>query len=234
MHANDESLINWQTVMNRHHPSWSWRSADMSQTAQMVTGRCDLSWSGWSANIFTSLHNTAIKIIKVFLEQTNCQYGHHPSQVVVICPDRDNPPTISPPLQTANGQGLLPSVLNVTICRHVANWQKVMGRHDPSRIITSLVTHYESGVLDNPPSWWSTRVYLGILFGVGNIVKIFLLTTQKLLELNSLHSLKAVISGLQSAPIYRLDKTWAVSWLIITYNSMQNMCDILIFQVKYV
>lgn len=63
MHANDESLVNWQTVMNRHHLSWSWWSADMSWTAQMVTGRCDLSWSGWSANIFTSLHNTAIKII---------------------------------------------------------------------------------------------------------------------------------------------------------------------------
>ena len=33
---------------------------------------------------------------------------------------------------------------------------------------------------------------------------------QRLLELNNLHSLKAVVSGLQSAPIYRLIRTWNV------------------------
>ena len=40
-----------------------------------------------------------------------------------------------------------------------------------------------------------------------------LFISQKLLEINNLHSLKAVIAGLQSAAVFRLDKTWAVSMI---------------------
>lgn len=34
---------------------------------------------------------------------------------------------------------------------------------------------------------------------------------QKLCDMNNLHAVMAVVSGLQSAPIFRLTKTWAVS-----------------------
>lgn len=46
---------------------------------------------------------------------------------------------------------------------------------------------------------------------ISNVLKAIIPFFQKLLELNNLHSLMSVVSALQSAPIFRLTKTWAVS-----------------------
>lgn len=45
-----------------------------------------------------------------------------------------------------------------------------------------------------------------------DVLKVVIPFFQKLLELNNLHSLMSVVSALQSAPIFRLTKTWAVSY----------------------
>lgn len=46
---------------------------------------------------------------------------------------------------------------------------------------------------------------------VEEVMSDWFLCWQKLLELNNLHALVSVLSALQSAPIFRLSKTWSVS-----------------------
>eukprot|EP00112_Aurelia_sp_Birch-Aquarium-sp1_P009547 Seg2088.3 transcript_id=Seg2088.3/GoldUCD/mRNA.D3Y31 product="Ras-specific guanine nucleotide-releasing factor RalGPS2" protein_id=Seg2088.3/GoldUCD/D3Y31 len=62
----------------------------------------------------------------------------------------------------------------------------------------------------NHVSFWVTREILNANTQKkrAEIISHFIRISKRLLELSNLHSLKAIVSGLQSAPIYRLNRTW--------------------------
>uniref|UniRef100_A0A8C5CMZ1 Ral GEF with PH domain and SH3 binding motif 2 n=1 Tax=Gadus morhua TaxID=8049 RepID=A0A8C5CMZ1_GADMO len=64
----------------------------------------------------------------------------------------------------------------------------------------------------NQTSFWVVReiLHAQTLKIRAEVLSLYIRTAKKLCDMNNLHAVMAVVSGLQSAPIFRLSKTWAL------------------------
>ncbi|KAG7263342.1 hypothetical protein CRUP_027924 [Coryphaenoides rupestris] len=64
----------------------------------------------------------------------------------------------------------------------------------------------------NQTSFWVVReiLHAQTLKIRAEVLSLYIRTAKKLCDMNNLHAVMAVVSALQSAPIYRLSKTWAL------------------------
>ncbi|XP_012694995.1 ras-specific guanine nucleotide-releasing factor RalGPS2 isoform X2 [Clupea harengus] len=64
----------------------------------------------------------------------------------------------------------------------------------------------------NQTSFWVVReiLHAQTLKIRAEVLSLYIRTAKKLCDINNLHAVMAVVSGLQSAPIFRLSKTWAL------------------------
>ncbi|KAM3875900.1 ras-specific guanine nucleotide-releasing factor RalGPS2 [Diretmus argenteus] len=64
----------------------------------------------------------------------------------------------------------------------------------------------------NQTSFWVVReiLHAQTLKIRAEVLSLYIRTAKKLCDMNNLHAVMAVVSGLQSAPIFRLNKTWAL------------------------
>ncbi|KAK3700096.1 hypothetical protein QZH41_015050, partial [Actinostola sp. cb2023] len=58
----------------------------------------------------------------------------------------------------------------------------------------------------------------------------FIKIAKKFFEMNNLHALKAIISGLQSVPVYRLDQTWE-NLIVISNNTQYTIVIIIVINI---
>ena len=93
----------------KYKPSWIFSKSlatnghELTPSDTALTGRHGPSRSGRSADIFTPLHNTAMKSSTSLVDRQTDANWHHPSplwRVVTIRPGRDDPPTFSPQTTT--------------------------------------------------------------------------------------------------------------------------------------
>lgn len=109
--------------------------------------------------------------------------------------------------------------VNFWVQQEILNCQTVKTRAD-------VLAHFIkiAKVINNPPffvHYWYFILWIGLEYDFESFLPIeqrlmwsnwkFSLVFQKLLDLNNLHAVMAVISALQSAAIFRLSKTWMVS-----------------------
>lgn len=83
------------------------------------------------------------------------------------------------------------------------NWTKKDKQRRAPKIV-AFTTRF------NHTSFWVVKVILTekVVKIRAEILSQFIRVAKKLLELNNIHSLKAVVAGLQSAAVYRLSQTW--------------------------
>ncbi|KAA8589277.1 hypothetical protein FQN60_012642, partial [Etheostoma spectabile] len=64
----------------------------------------------------------------------------------------------------------------------------------------------------NQTSFWVVReiLHAQTLKIRAEVLSLYIRTAKKLCDMNNLHAVMAVVSALQSAPIFRLTKTWAL------------------------
>ncbi|KAM7388504.1 hypothetical protein PAMP_024674 [Pampus punctatissimus] len=108
---------------------------------------------------------------------------------------------LSPYLITEDSsQGQTESSLELSSC----GWNK-KEKHSSAPNVVAFTRRF------NQTSFWVVReiLHAQTLKIRAEVLSLYIRTAKKLCDMNNLHAVMAVVSALQSAPIFRLTKTWA-------------------------